>query len=162
MIKIIPRALFFFMFAIIRLALVIVGWFFVPLMLLSDGFHRTSGLWTPIWGDAAEVPASYSKSRWTKYVWMAWRNPTNGMKHWWEQPIPEVQPNPDRLIRGYPGAIAEKSASRFMASDLFWEYWWMRRISWGKYRYFEFRIGWKFVDGNEEFFPTIQLGPRSS
>lgn len=129
----------------------------VPLSLIGDGRY-----WTPwillLWADAAMTPAPYNSSRWGIYVWNAWRNPTPGLIAVWKQPVPEVMPNPDHLVRvtGY------KSADRWMFHGLYWEYWYLRSISWGKYKWFEFRIGWKFVDGNDEFFPTLQLGPRSS
>lgn len=149
-------------FAAVRLILVVIGWFFVPLTLLGDGSKRTPPLWRPVYGNVEENPAAYATSFWKKYVWMAWRNPTNGLKGLIEQPVPEVVPNPDARIRNENA----QTASRWMQSGIFWEYWWMKQIDWtirGKhYKFFEFRIGWKFVDGNEEFFPTVQLGPRSS
>ena len=143
----------------IRLVLMVLGWFLVPLSLLGDGAERTPRMWR-IWANNPNLPAAYSTSRWKRYVWWAWRNPTPGWIGLWEQPIPEVRPNPDQIVR--TPSYRKESASRFMQHGLYWEYWYLRSISWGKYKWFEFRIGWKFVDGNDEFFPTIQLGPRSS
>jgi hypothetical protein len=144
--------------------LIAAGWVIVPFTLIGDGADRTPRIFR--WfGDAIDVPASHSKSRWTKYVWMAWRNPVEGLDGTLTQPIPEKHPNPDYLVRGYwsNGAkIVQQSASRWMEHGIFWEYWYLRRISIGKYQWFEFRVGWKFVDGNDDFVPTFQLGPRSS
>lgn len=145
-------------FALIRALLWVIGWFFVPLTLIADGARRTPPLWRPVYGNIEDAPAEYRATRWKSYVWMAWRNPTNGLKGYVKQPVPEEKPNPDHNVRieGWP------SDSRFMQSGIFWEYWYLRSINLGKYKWFEFRIGWKFVDGNAEFFPTFQLGPRSS
>ena len=114
------------------------------------------------WIDVEHTPAAYSKNSWSKYKWWAWRNPTNGMKKWFKQPVLEVKPNPDETVRS---GLAN-SDSRWMTEHLYWEYWYLSKIDWtirGRhYKWFEFRIGWKFVDGNDEFFPTFQLGPRSS
>ena len=105
-----------------------------------------------------------SKDRWAKFWWFAIRNPTPGWIGLWKQPMPEGRPNPDQIVR--TPSYRKRSASRWMLYEaryfMYWEYWYLRRISWGKYKFFEIRIGWKFVDGNEEFFPTIQFGPRSS
>lgn len=156
------RFLFFFAFMVLRIPLIVIGWFFIPLTLIADGQYNTAPLWRHVYGNVADIMYTYHKgSFWKKYVWMAWRNPTNGLKGMFTQPVPEVHPNPDHKIRnGY------LRASRTMESGPYWEYWWMRTIDWKirdtHYKYFEFRIGWKFVDGNNEFFPTIQLGPRSS
>lgn len=145
----------------IRLVLMVLGWFFVPLSLLGDGAERTPRMWR-IWAHNPNLPAAYSTSRWKRYVWWAWRNPTPGWIGLWTQPIPEKRPNPDHFVRVSPRSNVAVSAHRWMQHNFYWEYWYMRQISWGKYKWFEFRIGWKFVDGNDEFFPTIQLGPRSS
>lgn len=150
----------------LRAVLIVLGWVFVPFSLAGDGAKRTPAMWR-MWADAEATPAAYATSRWKKYVWWAWRNPTPGLRNKWQQPIPEKHPNPDFWVRPHRAAgndaiVVRKSASRYMEHGWFWEYWYMRRIKIGKYRFFEFRIGWKFVDGNDEFFPTFQLGPRSS
>ena len=132
--------------AAFRISLWVLGWFYLPLY------------FKPFYGE------------WKGYVEMAWRNPTNGMKEWWTQPIKELRPNPDQTVRGWvddDGFYNEyKYDDRWMLHGIYWEYWYMRQIDWtfrGKhYKWFEFRIGWKFVDGNKEFFPTLQFGPRSS
>ncbi len=140
-----------------RFAFYLVGWLGLPL------------LFKPVYGDRQHIAAEAQTSLWKSYVEMAFRNPTNGMAGWFEQPVPEFRPNPDFLVRfGH-----KASASRWTKEGIYWEYWYLRSIdfhmpSWvplfgGKhYKWFEFRIGWKFVDGNLEFFPTFQLGPRSS
>jgi hypothetical protein len=129
----------------LRLAFYFIGWLGLPLF------------FQPIYGKRYQV------GLWKTYVEMAWRNPTNGMKGWFAQPVPEDKPNPDDRVRGIGG---RKSDSRWMKHGLYFEYWYLRQIDWKifkkHYRWFEFRFGWKFVDGNDEFFPTIQLGPRSS
>ena len=140
----------------LRAVLIVAGWFLVPISVING---RTPYLlrW---FGDVKVLPPPWhGTSKWKQYTWYAWRNPTNGLKAKLRQPIPENKPNPDNIVRG---PFPKKSASRFMVHGIFWEYWYLRTIDIGKYKFFEFRIGWKFVDGNDEFFPTIQLGPRST
>jgi len=136
--------------ALIRVALIIIGWLVIPLSLVADGAKRTPTIWK-FWADAVATPAYYSTSRWGKYWWWGFRNPTPGLKNVFKQPIPEVHPNPDRIVRDRRGP---DSAHRWMSHGIYWEYWYLREVG---DRYFEFRIGWKFVDGNDEFFPTLQL-----
>ena len=69
-----------------------------------------------------------------------------------KQPAPETKPNPDDKVRS-PHPIVV-SAHRYTRHGLFVEYWYLRRVG---EKFFEFRIGWKFVDGNDEFFPTFQF-----
>jgi hypothetical protein len=158
--KTIIGIIWFVLVAAIRVVLWIIGWFVVAISLIGDGKYHTWKMWK-LWADAAATPAAYSTSRWKMYVWWAWRNPTPGWIGKWKQPMLEGRPNPDELVR-----TTNISASRWMLYEaryfVYWEYWYMRRFNHGKYNWFEFRIGWKFVDGNEEFFPTFQLGPRSS
>lgn len=152
--------------ATLRVGLIIIGWVFVALLLLGDGIHRTPPLWRPFWNVETIRKQFRDKGYWAKYVEMAWRNPTNGMAGWIKQPIPEKKPNPDHNVR----VKGWEADSRFMRSGWFWEYWYLRDANlklpkWlgGRhYKWFEFRIGWKYVDGNDEFFPTFQLGFRSS
>jgi hypothetical protein len=94
------------------------------------------------------------KERWVEYWWYAIRNPLEGLDSMLEQPSLERQPNPDRVVR----SGADKSHSRWTQDGVFWEYWYLRRLS--DDRFFEFRIGWKYVDGNEDFVPTLQFGPK--
>ena len=143
---------YFLVVAAFRLMLVIIGWFIVPLTLLADGAKRTPRLYR-MWADAEHTPAAYATSRWKKYVWWAWRNPTPGLKGKFKQPIPEVHPNPDKTVR----SGQKRSDSRWLQSGIYWEYWYLRKAG---SKFFEFRIGWKFVDGNDEFFPTLQIGPK--
>lgn len=99
-----------------------------------------------------------SATKWSKFWWMAIRNPVEGLDSILTQPIPERMPNPDETVRnGYT-----MKAVRKMQSGIFWEYWSLSRIESGRWkgRYWEFRIGWKFVDGNKDFVPTIQFGPK--
>lgn len=107
---------------------------------------------------------AWDRDRFAKFWWMAIRNPVEGLDHRIKQPIREARPNPDELVRNgemHNGALVKhESATRFMQEGVFWEYWYLKRR--GKDKYFEFRIGWKFVDGNQDFVPTIQLGIRSS
>jgi len=139
---------------ILRFALIVVGWFFVPLTLVADGARRTPPLWRYLFGNVEDIPAKAKKNRWTKYVEMAWRNPLTGLDALIKQPRPEKHPNPDHIVRlGYA-----KKAARYMSDGIFWEYWSLRKLKSGKY--WEFRIGWKFVDGNEDFVPTLQVGPK--
>lgn len=146
----------------VRAIFIVIGWFFVPLTLLADGYNNTAPLWVPIYGDVADIPARAKKNFWARYVEMAWRNPTAGITGWFKQPIAEERPNPDQLVRNEN----RKSATRFMHYKWFWEFWYMRQIDWKigskHYRWFEFRTGWKFADGTPGFTPTFQLGPRSS
>ena len=137
---------------LLRFALMVVGVFFIPLTLLADGARATPRLWRPVFGNVEDAPVEYRASRWKSYVWMAWRNPVEGLDKTFKQPIPEAHPNPDGNVRG--GDMS--SDSRFMQSGIFWEYWYLKAVKGGKF--FEFRIGWKFVDGNEDFVPTVQIG----
>lgn len=155
--RIIGRGVVYIAAATVRLVFIVVGWFFVPLTLISDGGYRTPPLWRPVYGNVEEIPQAAKKNRWTKYVEMAWRNPVTGLDAMIAQPMPEQHPNPDAIVR--KGTSVD--ASRFMADDLFWEYWYLRRVvikRFGYVRFFEFRIGWKFVDGNDDFVPTLQFG----
>ena len=141
---------YFILVSALRLVLFVLGWFGLPL------------LFRPVYGDRKHIAAAAQVSIWKSYVEMAWRNPTNGMSGWFKQPIPENKPNPDEIVRN----VGSLAADRWMQSGLYWEYWYLRRIDWKigskQYRWFEIRFGWKFVDGNTEFFPTLQFGPRSS
>ena len=155
--------------AVLRVLLLVIGWFFVPLTLVAAGARNTPPLWRPVYGDIADAPAQYRANRWKSYVWMAWRNPTGGLMGFPQFKLPEPRPNPDQMVRNEN----RLAASRWMQNSIFWEYWYIRQIDWtipewvpklgGKqYKWFEFRIGWKFSDGEESFLPVIQSGPRSS
>lgn len=78
------------------------------------------------------------------------RNPVAGMKQFFTQPCDAQHPNPDDLVRN-----GEPWAKSFMESGIYWEYWYMRRCRDGEY--FEFRIGWRFGDTEENFSPTLQV-----
>ena len=140
---------------VLRFVLMVVGVFLVPFTLLADGARNTPRLYRWL-GNSANVPASHNKNRWTKYVWMAWRNPLEGLDGTLTQPIPEERPNPDDIVRNI-AVYGLLSRHRWMSHGIFWEYWYLRKVGG---RYFEFRIGWKFVDGNADFVPTFQLGLR--
>ena len=138
----------------IRLVLVLIGLVFIPITFLGDGSKRTPPMWRPIWGNVENVPQWWinekGDSLFWKWWWMAIRNPTNGLAGWIKQPIKEPRPNPDTIVReGYA-----KSSSRWLQSGIFSEYWYLRKIG---DKYFEIRVGWKFVDGNDEFFPTLSV-----
>ena len=137
---------YFILVSAVRLIFYVIGWLGFPL------------LFKPIYGDRSHIAAAAQESLWKSYVEMAWRNPTNGMSGWFSQPVVEDRPNPDQMVR----EAGFRHDSRWMSHGVYWEYWYLRKIDIGKYGWFEFRIGWKFVDGNDEFFPTIQFGPRSS
>lgn len=127
---------------------------YVPLLLLAAfySYHH----WHPLIFFAlflAALSTSYvatDSNRWSSFWWMAVRNPTLGLAGLVKQPILEPRPNPDQRVRNN----GERGASRWLRDGLFSEYWYLRKV--GK-KYFEFRIGWKFVDGNDEFFPTVQF-----
>ncbi len=121
----------------IRLILIITGWIF-PIHIGYDT-PRTNGL-----------------NLWERYVENCWRNPTPYLRGIFKQPIPEVKPNPDDKARlpGWPEGVA---AIRKMEEGPYIEYWSLQK--W-RDRYWEFRIGWKFVDGDDTFWPTLQFGPR--
>jgi len=142
--------------ALLRFALMIPAAVLVFFSLLADGAYRTPPMWRPIIGNVEDIPAKAKKNRWTKWVEMSWRNPLTGFDSWLKQPIPEVHPNPDKLVRGPKPSMFK--ATRFMQHGIFWEYWSLSAMKNGKF--WEFRIGWKFVDGNEDFVPTFQLGPK--
>lgn len=95
---------------------------------------------------------------WERYLENSWRNPTPYLRSMFKQPILEVRPNPDKLVR----SGSQAKATRLMESGPFIEYWSLGIIRSGPWagRYWEFRIGWKFVDSEETFWPTIQLGPK--
>ena len=119
---------------VLRAVLIVVG-VVVPLHIGYDT-ERTRGL-----------------SLWKRYVENCWRNPTPYLRGIFKQPVPEIRPNPDRKVR----VDGWKKARRTMVSGPYIEYWSLRQ--W-RDRYWEFRIGWKFVDGDETFWPTLQLGPK--
>ena len=139
---------------VLRLVLMFFGLFGVLFSLLGKGAYHTPWMWR--WCATIEYEEERSKD-WTRtYKWyfFAIRNPLEGMDGLIKQPVPEVRPNPDVNVRfeNWP------SDSRFMQHGIFWEYWYLRKLKSGKF--FEFRIGWKFVDGNKDFVPTFQLGPK--
>ena len=138
----------------VRLVFVLIGLVFIPITFLGDGSKRTPPLWRHIWGNVEDVPQWWidrkSDSLFWKWWWMAVRNPTQGLAGLIKQPIPEPRPNPDEVVRkGFA-----KSSSRWLRSGIFSEYWYLRKV--GK-QYFEFRIGWNFVDGNDGFLPSLQF-----
>lgn len=135
------RWLFWFVCFVLRLGLIVIGWFLPPLWYDTE---RTEGL-----------------NIWELYVENSWRNPTPYLRGVFKQPIPEVKPNPDELVR----MIGWNSSKRNMVSGPYIEYWKlskrdMSNSNGGRHAYWEFRIGWKFVDGDDTFWPTFQLGPR--
>jgi hypothetical protein len=99
-----------------------------------------------------------SMSLWERYWENCWRNPTPYLRGWFKQPIPEVQPNPDFYVRTSVGGL--RSSTRIMVSGPYIEYWKLSRRDNKKRPYWETRIGWKFVDGDDTFWPTLQFGPR--
>ena len=164
--KMFLKVVLWFLLMVFRFALIIIGAVFaVPLGLVGDGKNRTPKMWQ-FWGRSQDIPDWYyrdkgSTSRWVQYQWMALRNPTQGFQKWFSQPVPELQPNPDRLVR----SDGHDKAVRFMEHGIYWEWWRLSKINKGpwKGRYFEIRIGWKFVDerdGRDTFSPTIQFGPK--
>ena len=147
---------YFLLIAVVRLVLYLIGWVAVAFSVLGKGYRHTPKMWR-MWA-AAEHDEYDGWTRWQVYKYWAFRNPTPGLIGKWTQPVPEPHPNPDHTVRvqNWP------KDSRWLEHGLYWEYWYLWQISVGKYKWFEFRIGWKFVDGNDEFFPTLQFGPRSS
>jgi hypothetical protein len=138
---------------IIRLVLILIGLPAVLLGLVADGANRTPKMWR-LWGNSEDIPKWWTDdkgdSRWSKWWWMAIRNPTQGFNKLFKQPILEPRPNPDNLV--YSGE--QKSAYRWLRHGIYSEFWYLRAIGAKK---FEFRIGWKFADGTPGFVPTIQL-----
>lgn len=132
-------------------------YFYIPLVIVLAGVSYNN--WHPlitIYFIFASIGSLLviGNSRFYKFWWMAIRNPLEGLDSLLTQPVPETHPNPDRTVR----VQRWKKDSRFMQHGIFWEYWSLRRMKNGKY--WEFRIGWKFVDGNDDFVPTFQLGPK--
>lgn len=130
------KYLIWFAVALIRFVLWVLGWFLTPLYINIET-ERTAGM---SWRE--------------RYVEHAFRNPTPYLRGLLKQPVPETQPNPDFTVRS--GLV--KKDTRRMEHGIFWEYWSLSAMKNGKY--WEFRIGWKFVDGNDAFYPTLQLGPK--
>lgn len=124
---------------ILRAVLIVAGWV-LPVHIMYET-SRTKGL-----------------SLWERYLENCWRNPTPYLRDKFKQPIPEIKPNPDDLVR----SGKQHKAVRKMQSGIFVEYWSLSRITSGRWkdRYWEFRIGWKFVDGDDTFWPTFQVGPK--
>ena len=85
------------------------------------------------------------------------RNPTPYLRGIFKQPIPEVHPNPDNLVRANG---VHWASTRIMVAGPYIEYWLLSRRDNKKHPYWETRIGWKFVDGDDTFWPTLQFGPR--
>ena len=102
------------------------------------------------------TPRTKGLNLWERYWENSIRNPTPYLRGIFKQPIPEVHPNPDRLVR----TEKQEYSERTMVSGPYIEYWILRMRDKGKHPYWEKRIGWKFVDGEETFWPTFQLGPR--
>jgi hypothetical protein len=121
---------------LLRAVLIVIGWVLPPLWYDTE---RTKGL-----------------NIWERYVENSWRNPTPYLRGVFKQPIPEIKPNPDDLVRNDPYVWKK---TRRMVDGPYIEYWSLSKIRKSK-RYWEFRIGWKFVDGEETFWPTLQLGPK--
>lgn len=94
--------------------------------------------------------------RWRDYAWRALRNPVNNLRYLIREPVwlDVATDNPDTVVR----TMKRISHYRWTRSDLFSEFWYLRRVGFNKY--FEFRIGWKF-SGVPGFAPTFQLGIRS-
>lgn len=118
-----------------RMALIVVGWV-LPVHIMYDT-ERTAGL-----------------NLWERYIENSWRNPTPYLRNRFKQPIPEVTPNPDHIVR----QTHKRKFTRTMAHGPYIEYWSLSKLNYK--RYWEFRIGWKFVDGDDTFWPTLQLGPK--
>lgn len=105
-----------------------------------------------------KTPRTEGLNLWELYLENSWRNPTPYLRDKFKQPVSEVRPNPDELVR--TGKVPK--ATRLMESGRFIEYWSLSKINSGPWegRYWEFRIGWKFVDSEVTFWPTFQLGPK--
>ena len=104
--KVLEAVTFFVAVSALRLVLYVAGWFALPL------------LFKPFYGERRQ------DTLWQTYVDMAWRNPTNGMAGWFEQPVPEPAKNPDHMVR----RLQYKQASRWLVEDIYWEYWYLRQI----------------------------------
>ena len=131
------RWIFWAVCFVLRAVLIIIGVFLPPLWYETT---RTKGLNT-----------------WELYKENSWRNPTPYLRGIFKQPIPEVHPNPDNLVRANG---VHWASTRIMVSGPYIEYWKLSRRDNKKRPYWEFRIGWKFVDGDDTFWPTLQFGPR--
>ena len=125
------RVLFWAVAFILRAILIVIGWV-LPVHIMYNT-SRTKGM-----------------NLWERYVENSWRNPTPYLRGVFKQPVPEVKPNPDDKVR----VLRAKEASRTMRHGLYWEYWYLKRRD---DEFCEFRIGWKFVDGDDTFWPTLQL-----
>ena len=88
-----------------------------------------------------------------RYWENCWRNPTPYLRGIFKQPIPEEHPNPDKRVR----TMGDPVATRVMVSGPYIEYWKLSKRYNKKHPYFETRIGWKFVDGDDTFWPTLQI-----
>lgn len=163
-------------FAFVRLLLILFGGFIaVPIGLATAALNKkffTKGRYKTVpffswWGAAEDLSDKFKDANlWELYWEMAWRNPTRGLRGKFKQPVPEVVPNPDHLVRGGK----QSRAVRKMEAGFYWEYWSLSKIDENHWaaklskkligRYWEFRVGWKFVDGNDSFYPTFQIGPK--
>lgn len=105
-----------------------------------------------------KTPRTEGMNLWELYLENCWRNPTPYLRNKFTQPVAEHRPNPDELVRGGH----QQKATRLMESGRYIEYWSLSRIRSGPWagRYWEFRIGWKFVDSDDTFWPTLQVGPK--
>lgn len=130
----IARWIFWLVAFLLRAVLIVIGWVFP----IHMGYETTRTL---------------GMNPWEMYVENCWRNPTPYLRGVFQQPSPEEKPNPDDRVR----TQGLKKASRLTIDGWYIEYW---SLSKWRDRYWEFRIGWKFVDGDETFWPTLQLGPR--
>jgi hypothetical protein len=133
------RWIFWAVCFLLRAVLIVIGWVLPPLWYETT---RTQGM-------------NIFQLYWENSI----RNPTPYLRGVFKQPIPEVKPNPDALVRAPNGMKAE--ATRTMVSGPYIEYWKLSRrdasVFYQEHPYWEFRIGWKFVDGEETFYPTFQF-----
>ena len=115
----------------------------------------------PVYGNNENPwpPAWYRKGQplwWRDYLWRAWRNPVNNVRYFFTEPSADIVRgvlSPDEVVR----KGLSVSAWRWTRASLYSEYWYLREFN---YKYYEFRIGWKF-SGVPGFAPTLQLGVRN-
>ena len=103
------------------------------------------------------TPRTKGLNLWERYVENSLRNPTPYLRGIFKQPIPEVHPNPDHKVRTDKLEYAERT----MVSGPYIEYWRVEMRDDDEHPYWEIRRGWKFVDGDDTFWPTFQIGPRT-
>ena len=146
-------ALMFSGTSLLKLLVAALGWFVVPLMLLSGKYHW---VWRPWYNieDGLGTPKWYGQSFWHRYVYHAWRNPAAGLRSFRAiAPLPEPQRThwkgnidgahmPPLKGEWYWFHANQDHYHGFFAARWF-------KTPWG-WKWLDFRVGWKVAPKDAE------------